>query len=78
MQKRVETAKSRRKLGFNDTEVDADGKTIRAEEGNGVSDHIMDELAIKQKKYFTAEKEKRDRKKIPIVVPVQGISRDEY
>ena len=38
----------------------------------------MVELAVKSTKYNKAVQESRDRKKVDIVTPVAGISRDEY
>ena len=52
-QARIANAKARRKLGFNDIETDAEGKTIKAEDGSGVDDRVLKELSMKQKKYYT-------------------------
>ena len=38
----------------------------------------MEELEIKSTEHFKAVQEKKDRKQIPIDVPVQGVSRQEY
>jgi len=38
----------------------------------------MEELEIKSTEYYKKVQEKKDRKKVPVVVPVQGISRQEY
>ena len=59
-------------------ETDADGNTILAEDGMGVEDPVMQELAIKASKYQKQVQDQRARKKIDIITPVQGISRDEY
>ena len=69
---------ARRKLGFIDLETDANGNTILAEEWVGVSDKVMEELKINKTKYDKQVQEQRARKKIDIVTPVQGISREEY
>ncbi len=78
IEQRKENAKARRKLGFIDLETDENGKTILAEEGMGVSDRVMEELTINKTKYDKQVQEQRARKKIDIVTPVQGISREEY
>ena len=78
IEQRKENAKARRKLGFIDLETDENGKTILAEDGIGVSDRVMEELTINKTKYDKQVQEQRARKKIDIVTPVQGISRQEY
>ena len=77
-EQRVKNAQARRKLGFIDVEIDADGNEVRAEDGTGVEDKVMEELEIKSTEYYKKVQEKKDRKKVPVVVPVQGISRQEY
>ena len=77
-EQRVKNAQARRKLGFIDVEIDADGNEVRAEDGIGVEDKVMEELEIKSTEYYKKVQEKKDRKKVPVVVPVQGISRQEY
>ena len=77
-ERNVQYAKERRKLGFIDMEIDADGNSILAEDGMGVEDPVMQELEIKATKYQKQVSDQRARKKIDIITPVQGISRDEY
>mmetsp|Transcript_22786 Transcript_22786/g.28213 ORF Transcript_22786/g.28213 Transcript_22786/m.28213 type:complete len:261 (-) Transcript_22786:97-879(-) len=78
LEQRLENAKARRLLGFMDFEVDESGKEIPAEEGLGVEDKVMQELAVRRSKYDKQVQEQRARKQIDIVTPVQGISRQEY
>lgn len=75
---RVENAKARKRLGFIDLEEDADGNSIEAVDGLGVSDPVMEELQINSTRYEKAVQETKARKRIKITTPVEGISRDEY
>ena len=59
-------------------ETTEDGRTILAEEGSGVEDPVADALHINSTKYEEEVQEQLARKKIPIVAPVKGISRQEY
>lgn len=77
-ERRVGNAKARRKLGFIDMETDADGNSVLSEDGIGVEDKVMEDLEIRSTTYQKAVQEQRDRKKIKIITPVQGISRAEY
>jgi len=78
LEKRRATAKARRVLGFVDVQVDENGNTILAEEGDGVTDKQWDDYLTVKKKYDTKVEENRARKKIDIVTPVLGISKQEY
>ena len=51
---RVENAKARKRLGFIDLEEDADGNSIEAVDGLGVSDPVMEELQINSTRYEKA------------------------
>lgn len=75
---RRENAKARRLLGLIDIEIDENGNAIPAEEGLGVSDKIIEDLAIRRSEYDKQVQEQRARKRIEIPVPVQGISKQEY
>ena len=76
--KRVENAKVRRKLGFIDFQTDADGNIVPVEEGQGVDDPVLDEFNIKDALYQKKVQDIRSRKKVDIVTPVAGISKEEY
>jgi len=44
----------------------------------GVADPVMHELEIKATRYQKQVQDQRARKKIEIITPIQGISRQEY
>ena len=77
-EKHIAYAKERRRLGFIDIEIDADGNAIPAEEGNGVADSVMDELTTNSTRYHKQVQEQKARKKIDIITPIQGVGRGEY
>ena len=76
--KRLEHAKNRRSLGFIDFHSDANGNLMPLEDGQGVDDQVMDELNIKDARYQKKVQDIRSRKKVEIVTPVAGISKEEY
>ena len=76
--KRLEHAKNRRSLGFIDFQTDANGNLMPLEDGQGVDDQVMDRLNIKDARYQKKVQDIRSRKKVEIVTPVAGISKEEY
>lgn len=72
---KVQHAKKRSQLGFLDFVEDADGNLVPATQ---VDDPAADRLAVNDARYQKQIAEQRARKKIEIVTPVEGISREEY
>ena len=48
------------------------------EDGQGVDDQVMDRLNIKDARYQKKVQDIRSRKKVEIVTPIAGISKEEY
>ena len=48
------------------------------EDGQGVDDQVMDELNVKDARYQKKVQDIRSRKKVEIITPVSGISKEEY
>ena len=76
--KRVKNAKIRRSLGFIDFETDENGNVVPIDESQGVDDPVMEELTIKDARYQKKVQETRERKKINIITPIAGVSKEEY
>jgi len=71
-----ENARIRRRLGFFDMEIDADGNEIQAEEGHGVEDEEADKFRITSARHEQAIKDNTERQKVDIVTPITGISKN--